>query len=124
MDHKSNEFTLSFVLRAPDNPKAIVYFAFTYPFTYTDLQNYLKSIDVKMAKINLSGRDDDIYYHRECAIKSLDGRRLELLTISSYRNITNMREARLEHMFPDENEGRSYTFENKKVNDAYKCYDD
>lgn len=59
--------------------------------------------------------EDDIYYHRECAIKSLEGRRLDVLTISSYHNITQKREDRLNNMFPELSEERPYKFRDKKV---------
>ena len=58
---------------------------------------------------------DDIYYHRECAIKSLEDRRLDILTISSYHNISTEREDRLSNMFPEKSEERPYKFRDKKV---------
>lgn len=58
---------------------------------------------------------DDIYYYRECAIKSLEDRRLDILTISSYHNISMEREDRLNNMFPEKNEERPYKFRDKKV---------
>lgn len=61
--------------------------------------------------------DDDIYYHRECAIKSLEGRRLDILTISSYWNISKEREERLKYLFPLKNEDRPFKFHNKKVDE-------
>lgn len=47
---ENNVFTLSFKYRTLENPKATTYFAFTYPFSYLDLQNYLAGIDAKMSK--------------------------------------------------------------------------
>lgn len=114
LDQRGSDFTLSFLYCTPENTKAITYFAFTYPFSYTDLQNYLKKIDAKMGKCNVTCTDD-IYYHRECAIKSLEGRRLDVLTISSYRNISMEREDRLSDMFPEKSEERPYKFWDKKV---------
>lgn len=114
LDQRGNDFTLSFLYYTPENSKAITYFAFTYPFSYTDLQNYLRRIDVRMEKRSVTSTDD-IYYHRECAIKSLEDRRLDILTISSYHNISTEREDRLNNMFPEENEERSYKFRDKKV---------
>ncbi|XP_020299649.1 cytosolic carboxypeptidase-like protein 5 [Pseudomyrmex gracilis] len=114
LDQKGNEFTLSFLYYTPENSKAITYFAFTYPFSYTDLQNYLKKVDARMGKGSVIS-EDDIYYHRECAIKSLEGRRLDVLTISSYHNITQKREDRLNNMFPELSEERPYKFRDKKV---------
>uniref|UniRef100_A0A348G602 tubulin-glutamate carboxypeptidase n=1 Tax=Odontomachus monticola TaxID=613454 RepID=A0A348G602_ODOMO len=114
LDQRGSDFTLSFLYSTPDDTKAITYFAFTYPFSYIDLQNYLKRIDVKMGKRNVTCVDD-IYYHRECAIKSLEGRRLDVLTISSYHNISTEREDRLNNMFPEESEERPYKFWDKKI---------
>ncbi|XP_043465436.1 cytosolic carboxypeptidase-like protein 5 isoform X1 [Leptopilina heterotoma] len=114
LDEKSNEFTLSFTYRTPDNLKAITYFAFTYPFTYNDLQTQLKKIQSRLARRTINSVDD-IYYHRECVIKSLEGRRLELLTISSYQNISMEREDSLMNLFPENNELRPFKFKNKKV---------
>ncbi|XP_032665889.1 cytosolic carboxypeptidase-like protein 5 [Odontomachus brunneus] len=114
LDQRGSDFTLSFLYSTPENTKAITYFAFTYPFSYTDLQNYLKRIDVRMGKRNVTCVDD-IYYHRECAIKSLESRRLDVLTISSYHNISTEREDRLNNMFPEESEERPYKFWDKKI---------
>ncbi|XP_072757587.1 cytosolic carboxypeptidase-like protein 5 [Anoplolepis gracilipes] len=114
LDQRGNDFTLSFLYYTPENSKAITYFAFTYPFSYTDLQNYLKRIDARMGKRSVMCTDD-IYYRRECAIKSLEGRRLDVLTISSYHNISMEREDRLINMFPERNEERPYKFRDKKV---------
>ncbi|XP_011690005.1 PREDICTED: LOW QUALITY PROTEIN: cytosolic carboxypeptidase-like protein 5 [Wasmannia auropunctata] len=114
LDQRGNDFTLSFLYYTPENSKAITYFAFTYPFSYTDLQNYLSRIDVRMEKRSVICRDD-IYYHRECAIKSLEDRRLDILTISSYHNISMEREDRLSNLFPEKSEERPYKFHDKKV---------
>ncbi|XP_066598204.1 cytosolic carboxypeptidase-like protein 5 [Prorops nasuta] len=114
MDHKNNDFTLSFIYYTPENSKSITYFAFTYPFSYTDLQTYLNKLDMKLSKKTQTSLDD-IYYHRECAIKSLDGRRLDILTISSYHNISMEREDRLKSMFPEKEEERSFKFQDKKI---------
>ncbi|KAK2575459.1 hypothetical protein KPH14_011191 [Odynerus spinipes] len=114
LDQTGSDFTLSFTYQTPENTKAITYFAFTYPFSYTDLQNYLRKIDMRMAK-HYATSADDIYYHRECAIKSLEGRRLDVLTISSYHNILNVREDRFDNMFPEELEQRPFKFLDKKI---------
>nr|XP_050855960.1 cytosolic carboxypeptidase-like protein 5 [Vespula vulgaris]XP_050855961.1 cytosolic carboxypeptidase-like protein 5 [Vespula vulgaris] len=114
VDQTGSDFMLSFTYYTPENQKAVTYFAFTYPFSYTDLQNYLKKIDIRMAKHYVTSIDD-IYYHRECAIKSLEGRRLDVLTISSYHNILNVREDRFDNMFPEKHEERPFKFLDKKV---------
>lgn len=66
-----------------------------------------------MSKQNYANTDA-IYYHRECAIKSLEGRRLDVLTISSYHNVTPEREDKLKGMFPD-NEERARKFRGKRI---------
>lgn len=114
MDQKGSEFTLSFIIRTPENPKAVMYVAFTYPFTYADLQHYLNRIDARISKQN-SSSTDAIYYHRECAIKSLEDRRLEVLTISSYHNISTEREDNLKGLYPEPDEKRSFKFRGKRI---------
>lgn len=112
--NSENIFSLSFKYRTPDNPDAIVYFAFTYPYSYMDLQHSLRLIDEKYLHApRLS--TDDIYYVRECVCKSVEGRRIDLLTISSHHNMTMEREDRLQFLFPDKNVPRPFKFDNKKV---------
>ncbi|CAK9795253.1 Cytosolic carboxypeptidase-like protein 5 [Anthophora quadrimaculata] len=114
LDQKGSDFTLSFTYVTPENPKAMTYFAFTYPFSYNDLQNYLRRIEARVSKRTVTSTDD-VYYHRECAIKSLEGRRMDLITISSFHNISTEREDRLNNMFPEKNEERPFKFWDKKV---------
>ncbi|XP_060524611.1 cytosolic carboxypeptidase-like protein 5 [Cylas formicarius] len=107
-------FTLSFKYRTPDNPECCTYFAFTYPFSYVDLQKLLVNIDHKYLAIQPIG-EDDIYYVRETVCKSLEGRNVDLITISSYHGITAEREERLRGLFPDKNVPRPHKFVGKKV---------
>jgi len=58
---------------------------------------------------------DDIYYTRELVCYTYGHRRVDLLTISSYHNITAIREARLSQLFPDTNVPRAFKFSDKKV---------
>ncbi|XP_045493803.1 cytosolic carboxypeptidase-like protein 5 isoform X3 [Colias croceus] len=109
-----NTFTLSFKYRTSENPKATTFFAFTYPFSFAELQIALNSIDLKMLPLPSPQSPDDIYYYRECLIYSLEGRRVDLLTITSHHGITTEREDRLKNLFPD-NQERPFKFQNKKV---------
>lgn len=76
-----------------------VRFAFCYPYSYSKLQRRLKAIDLKFA---LEGAADQtlqqsprrnsatsapIYYHRELLTRSIEGLRVDLLTISSMDGI-------------------------------------
>lgn len=67
-------------------------------------------------------RPDDIYYHREVVCYSLEGRRVELLTISSYHNITTVQEVRLPNLFPDTDTPRPFQFLDKKVSCSISVY--
>jgi hypothetical protein len=58
---------------------------------------------------------DDIYYHRECVCYSLEGRLVDLITISSYHNMSSEREIRLKHLFPMVDVPRPFSFHGKKV---------
>ncbi|XP_022825155.1 cytosolic carboxypeptidase-like protein 5 isoform X1 [Spodoptera litura] len=109
-----NTFTLSFKYRTSENLKATTFFAFTYPFSFAELQIALNSIDLKMLPLPPPQSQDDIYYVRECLIYSLEGRRVDLLTITSHHGITSEREERLKNLFPD-NQERPHKFVNKKV---------
>lgn len=109
-----NAFTLSFKYRTSENLKATTFFAFTYPFSFAELQIALNSIDLKMLPLQSPQLPDDIYYCRECLIYSLEGRRVDLLTISSHHGISMEREERLKNLFPD-NQDRPFKFPNKKI---------
>lgn len=99
----------------PENTDTMVYFAFTYPYSYSELQTSLISTDNRFLTRPSPPSFDDIYYVRECVCKSLENRRVDLITISSYYNITTEREARLQHLFPEESVDRPFKFNNKKV---------
>lgn len=68
---------------------------------------------------NLEKNEKDIYFHRETIVKSLENRSVDLLTISSFKGISEERESHLFGLFPDENKPRSYVFKNKKVQKLY-----
>lgn len=106
-------FTVSFRYRTPES-NCITYFAFTYPYSYAELQNYLDQVDSKFLNLVPQSRDD-IYYTRECLCRSLEGRRIDLLTISSFHNVSSERETRLKNLFPDDFPQRPYRFIGKKV---------
>ena len=58
---------------------------------------------------------NEIYYHRELLIHSLEKRRVELLTITSFHGIQENREERLSNLFPDNNSLRCHKFSDKQV---------
>lgn len=99
-----------------------MYFAFTYPFSCTDLERMLAGIDSKYLNIK-PVCDDDIYYVRETVCRSLEGRATDLITISSFHGITKERETRLKNLFMD-NVPRPYKFVGKKVSNYFKNHCD
>lgn len=74
----------------------------------------LGNIDTRFEEFEVMSRDD-IYYTREAVCFTLDGRRVELMTISSYHNISSEREIRLKNLFPEETVPRPFRFIGKKV---------
>nr|CAI5859940.1 unnamed protein product [Callosobruchus analis] len=106
-------FTLSFKFRTPESTDSIMYFAFTYPFSYLELEKMLVNLDNRYLHIKPLS-DDDIYYVRETVVQSIEGRNVDLITISSYQGITTERETRLKNMFAGETL-RPFKFVGKKV---------
>lgn len=146
-----------------------IYYAFTFPFTYTECQNQLEHFNLMHGKtdqeidsileilsravnkkeepptnqsiqemdtlipseqidesnenenkFSRKSPDDiynDIYFHRELLIKSVEGRNVDLVTISSFHGIQSKTEDRLTNLFPDLNTRRSNVFKDKKVRD-------
>ncbi|XP_066248297.1 cytosolic carboxypeptidase-like protein 5 isoform X1 [Euwallacea similis] len=107
-------FTLSFKFRTPENLESCTYFAFTYPFAYSELQKMLHNIDAKHFSIQPIA-EDDIYYVHETVCHSLEGRNVDLITLSSFHGITTEREPRLKSLFPCIDEERPHKFIGKKV---------
>lgn len=152
------------------NTSVPIYYAFTFPFTYTECQNQLdnfnsmygksdQEIDLildrlqhteskkeeppsnqlvqemdtliqslqpdriddtnqkenKFAKMSTNEINNDIYFHRELLIKSVEGRNVDLVTISSFHGIQSKTEDRLNNLFPDLQTRRSNVFKDKKV---------
>lgn len=162
---------MSFVHRSGEDTSVEFYYAFTFPYTYRELQDHLTRLDRKYRKkmvevkkrstednVNLfvdrvdceevamdgsssaegtagpdtasilsssssslsstctSGEDlyNEIYYYRELLTQSVEGRRIDLITITSYHGIQEAREERLPGLFPDKLRRRSHSFADKK----------
>lgn len=120
----------------------VTYYAFTFPYTYTQLQAKLQSLDAlfttdprsndtpsppttaqpQLLQTNADQQSSagasipaDIYYVRELVINSLDSHRLDLLTITSRFGQTDAREDKLPSLFPSPSQDRPFKFENKKI---------
>ncbi|ESO03726.1 hypothetical protein HELRODRAFT_191938 [Helobdella robusta] len=98
--------------------EAITYFAFSYPWSYTDCQAKLEAFDIKLLPLDYTFimRSNMIYYHRELLVHSLDGLRVDLITISDHSGISNVEEPRFDKcLFPNKTQPRCKMFANKKV---------
>lgn len=83
--------------------------------TSKNLADIVDIINPMQPPLNNADCREEIYYYRELVINSLQGRRVDFLTITSFHGITDEREPRLENLFPDLNQKRCHVFENKKV---------
>uniref|UniRef100_A0A8C4WWY6 Cytosolic carboxypeptidase-like protein 5 n=1 Tax=Eptatretus burgeri TaxID=7764 RepID=A0A8C4WWY6_EPTBU len=113
-----NQFVLSFAHRFLESHGSVTYFAFCYPFSYSDCQTMLQELDTRFSNcqhLNPGCPPDTIFYQRELLCQSLDGRRVDLLTISSCHGLMEEREPRIEGLFPMINERRPPTFQGKRV---------
>lgn len=112
------QFILSFTYRFPEQRNSVHYFAFCYPYSYSELQMQLDSLDKVYGPCKIMtplSPSNSIYYHRELLCKSLDDLRMDLLTITSCKGMTEERETRLDKLFPDLDTPRAHKFKGKKV---------
>jgi hypothetical protein len=75
-----------------------LHFAFTYPYTYTMVQNDLNAFN---DRVNVMDKPDNIFYHRELLTYSPDGLRIDLVTITSIEGASDETEELLPGLFPD-----------------------
>ncbi|XP_065443454.1 cytosolic carboxypeptidase-like protein 5 isoform X5 [Chrysemys picta bellii] len=112
------QFVLSFVHRFLEYRGTTTYFAFCYPFSYTECQEMLAQLDSRFEEckyMSPSSTLDSIYYHRELLCRSLDNLRVDLLTVTSCHGMREEREPRLDNVFPDEATPRPHCFAGKRV---------
>ncbi|KAG9390188.1 Zinc carboxypeptidase [Carpediemonas membranifera] len=70
------------------------YFAYCYPHSYTDCQTMLDGLEHKYTSRSA------IEFHRELMIASVEGRRVDLVTVTSKGGNTGEEEARIPGLFP------------------------
>ncbi|KAM3603595.1 uncharacterized protein V6R79_025633 [Siganus canaliculatus] len=113
-----NQFILSFTHRLLEVRGATTYFSFCFPFSYSECQEMLLQLDKNnpnAAQLNPSSAPDSVYYHRELLCNSLDGNRVDLLTVTNCSGMQEEREPRLPKLFPDTNTPRAHRFPGKRV---------
>ncbi|XP_072000008.1 cytosolic carboxypeptidase-like protein 5 isoform X2 [Engystomops pustulosus] len=113
-----NQFVLSFSHRFLDCRGATTYFAFCFPFSYEESQELLAGLDDRFTdckQMSPGSPADSIYYQRELLCHSLEGLRVDLLTITSCHGMMEEREPRLDKLFPDRSCPRPFRFSGKRV---------
>ena len=109
------------MFRNPANSDKDTFLAFTYPYTYEELQETLDVMEQTFCKYSINLKDfkfrdkSEIYVNRETVIKSLENRNLDLITITDMNGIQDKHEETLPDLFPDEGDQRSQTFNNKEI---------
>ncbi|XP_051974312.1 cytosolic carboxypeptidase-like protein 5 isoform X1 [Xyrauchen texanus] len=114
-----SQFVLSFVHPLLDVRGVTTYFSFCYPFSYTECQDMMLQLDQKFISskhtLGPCSPVESIYYHRELLCYSLDGHRVDLITVSSCHGLLEEREPRLDRLFPDLSTPRPHCFTGKRV---------
>jgi hypothetical protein len=93
-----------------------LFFAFTYPYSYSQVQSELQVYDE--THVNALDEPTSIFYKRELLTSSIDGRRIDLLTITSVAGRKDYEhEPLLSGLFPDSKHttDRSPVFVGKEV---------
>ncbi|TRY64129.1 hypothetical protein TCAL_08225 [Tigriopus californicus] len=117
---EDNNFVLSFRVRI--DPKVVTYLAFTYPFSYREVQSFVGKLERRHDTSGLSydvlkaKAPTSIYFHREVLCQTSEGRNVDLITLSSTNNILSSRESGLMGLFQsDRTKPRPLEFQHKKV---------
>lgn len=144
-EKENSEFAQIFFEHSVEANDEKIFFAFTYPYSYTLLQNELAELDTNYSTPVSSSatpratstsssssstttsstssapapapKPHDIYYKRELVTESCDRRRIDLLTITSHEG-ANYKELEplLSGLFPDSNpQSRPPEFPKKEV---------
>eukprot|EP00756_Hemistasia_phaeocysticola_P013248 Hpha_TRINITY_DN15262_c1_g12::TRINITY_DN15262_c1_g12_i1::g.64303::m.64303 len=93
-----------------------VWFAFTYPYSFTQLQQNI-GVWAQAAQPTSATASNGIYFVRECMGQTLEGRRVDLLTITGEQGKSAEREAPIDAMMPvpDPQVPRPHQFPGKKI---------
>ena len=115
----NNNFVLT--VRIKSDPKAITYVAFTYPYSYKELQSYLGRLEKRFSSLDMTYEDirsqnpNYVYFHRENLCYSLQNRRIDLITISGNTGILEDRESNLSSLYPSSSSNVASNSNNKVV---------
>lgn len=107
-------FTLKFSLSMSKSSDDVTYFAYTYPFSFSDITRKLDEMQAKLVNRK------NVYFHRETLTYSVEGRKQEMVTVSSMDKISqdDEREEYIPGLFPEYSgspEDRPLKFNEKKI---------
>lgn len=107
-------FTLKWTFSFSKSVDDITYFAYSYPYSFSEITQKLDEMQSKMANRK------NTYFHREVLTYSREGRKQEMVTVSSYDGVNEdeERDEYIEGLFPEHNgnpKGRPLKYYNKKV---------
>ena len=113
-DEDEEIFTLKWTCTVHKSKDDVAYFAYTYPFSFTEITKKIDALQTKM--INRK----NVYFHRETLTYSREGRKQEIITVSSLDGINedNEREEYIDGLFPEASgtpEDRPLRFYDKKI---------
>lgn len=70
-------------------PSDYIYVAFTYPYTYNDIHLSINDVEERCLRRGA----DKVYFHREIIGKSVEGRDLEMFTLTDSSKMTTEKES-------------------------------
>lgn len=110
---KSATLNFEYTMEADDE---VVYFAFTYPYGYNEVQKELDDLEARYGTEVDMSKPDGIYFRREVITLTPDGRKVDLLTISSTDGAGDKNEVALSGLFPEfPGKSRPPSFPEKEV---------
>lgn len=92
-NYSSYKYSFTIEILHSDND---YYFAFTSPYSYADIQKSVKSFEKQVLS--------DTYFFKETIVNSIDGRPIDLLTISSRSSMSEFKEPPIPGLFPKQGE--------------------
>jgi len=84
--------TFQVIVLAQDNEKTAI--ALIHPYSYKECQFFVNYVENKYKN------DKDIYFNRNTLIHSPEGRKIDLITISSFDSIKGENEPYINHLYP------------------------
>ena len=107
-------FTLRWTFPSSKSPENTTYFAYTFPFSFKEITEKFDEMEEKMKNRK------NVYFHREVVTYSREGRKQEMVTVSSLDGINedDEREDYIDGLFPEHEgtpEERPLKYYSKKI---------